>query len=209
MGDFTKSPSASAKIGGSDNSIDHAWAIKKKPYKHTAKQIVELSKRKRIRKKNQKRINKEKVRPTSPQRSCHIYARSAWSVGRSDKIIIFMETPFIDFWHLYAPQAQYHNRFLACRRLWTDMDETHRSLIMKELAEKQKTDHPAPNGKNPYFFLIDWQPPQPEWLSPRQVGCLLAQHIPLAVCFNPKTNAFATVTRQDADMHGLTVHHYM
>ena len=154
---------------------------------------------------------KNKARPTSLQRSClksRVYTR--WRRdGRSDKIVKIMENQFMDFWHLYAPQAQYHNRFLACRRLWETKSKQERALIMNELAQKQTANPLSYNEKNPYFFLIDWQPPQSDWLAPKQVAHLLAQKIPLAVCFNPRTNSFGTVTKADAERHGLDVHHYM
>ena len=120
-----------------------------------------------------------------------------------------MENQFIDFWHLYAPAEQYHNRYLACQRLWEAMEETDRALILKELAAKQEASQPVKNEKNPYFYLIDWEPPQAKWLSPKETARLLAQRIPLAVCYNPQTNSFGTVTKADAELHGLNVHHYM
>jgi hypothetical protein len=120
-----------------------------------------------------------------------------------------MENLFIDFWHLYAPAEQYRNRYLACQRLWDAMEETDRALILKELAAKQEASQPVKNEKNPYFYLIDWEPPQAQWLSPKEVGHLLAQKIPLAVCFNPHTHSFGTVTKADADIFALEVHHYM
>jgi len=120
-----------------------------------------------------------------------------------------MENQFIDFWHLYAPMAQYHNRYLACQRLWDGMEEGDRSLILKELTRKKETEQSAVNEKNPYFYLLDWQPPQAQWLSPKEVAHLLAERIPLAVCYNPQTNSFGTVTKADAELHQLNVHHYM
>lgn len=121
-----------------------------------------------------------------------------------------MKRPFIDFWHLYAPLKQYHNRYLACQRLWDSMDEEACELILTEL-EKKRTSEPTPdvNEKNPYFFLIDWEPPQPHWLSPKEVGYLLAQRVPLAVCRNPQANCFGTVTRREAEDCRLEVHHFM
>ena len=120
-----------------------------------------------------------------------------------------MENQFIDFWHLYAPQAQYHNRYLACQRLWETKSETDRALIMKELEQRQTANPSLSNEKNPYFYLIDWQPPQADWLSPKETARLLAQRIPLAVCYNPQTHSFGTVTKADAELHALNVHHYM
>jgi hypothetical protein len=113
---------------------------------------------------------------------------------------------FIEFWHTYAPQKQYHNRFIACRKLWESMSDT---VCAQILAELQKETGAQPHEKNPYFYLTDWQPPQPHWLSPREVGYLLAQHVRLAVCRNPQTNTFGTVTLSEANVHRLEVHHLM
>jgi len=121
-----------------------------------------------------------------------------------------MKRPFIDFWHLYAPLNQYHNRFLACQRLWAEMDDNICNGILTELEHRRATEKTATiHEKNPYFFLIDWQPPQPHWLSPKEVGYLLAQHVTLAVCRNTRTNSFGTVTKAEAEQYGLEVHHWM
>lgn len=121
-----------------------------------------------------------------------------------------MNTQFLDFWHLYAPREEFSNRFLACKRLWESMDEARCEDILKELEYQRQTELvPRTHEKNPYFYLIDWQPPQPHWLSPKEVGSLLAKHIPLAVCRNVQANGFGTVTKMEAEMHGLEVHHYM
>ena len=117
---------------------------------------------------------------------------------------------FIDFWHLYAPLKQYHNRYLACKRLWETMDETVCEQILAELERQQCTESVRTvHEKNPYFYLIDWHPKAPQWLSPKETGYLLAQHVPLAVCRNPQTNTYGVVTKTEAEKHGLEVHHWM
>ncbi len=121
-----------------------------------------------------------------------------------------MNTQFLDFWHLYAPRKEFSNRYLACKRLWEEMDEAKCEGILRELEQKRNKEQiPEVYEKNPYFYLIDWQPAQPQWLSPREVGYLLAQHVALAVCRNPQTNCFGTVTKTDAELYQLEVHHYM
>lgn len=119
-----------------------------------------------------------------------------------------METAFINFWRSYAPQKEFANRYRACERLWLAMDEKQRTQIMHELENEQKQRAP-PHSKNPYFYLIDWKPPKPQWLTPQQTGHLLAQGVALAVCRNPETGRFGTVMRVEAEIHGLEVHHYM
>ena len=121
-----------------------------------------------------------------------------------------MTHPFINFWRLYAPQKQFHNRYLACKRLWETMDDKACESILKELEQKRAAQPvPTVNEKNPYFFLIDWQPAQPHWLTPAETGYLMAQHVPLAVCRNPETNRFGVLTKTEAETSGLEVHHFM
>ena len=33
-----------------------------------------------------------------------------------------MENSFYDFWRLYAPLPEFHNRYRACEKLWNNMD---------------------------------------------------------------------------------------
>jgi len=121
-----------------------------------------------------------------------------------------MNNSFIDFWHLYMPAREYHNRYLACERLWQTMDDRNRLLIMRELEKENKERSPPPmHTKNPYFYLIDWRPPRPQWLSPVEVGRLLQQGVALAVCRNPETDMFGTLTCAEAQALGLEVHHVM
>lgn len=121
-----------------------------------------------------------------------------------------MDTPFINFWQLYAPQYEFKNRYQACERVWKALEERNRRLIMHQLESEQAQRSPPPvHTKNPYFFLIDWHPPKPHWLTPAEVGQQLAQHLPLAVCRNPETGLFGTVTRAEAELYELEIHHYM
>ena len=116
---------------------------------------------------------------------------------------------FIVFWRLYAPLKKYANRYRACERLWESKDQRSQEWIIRELEKAQAAPTPDVRLKNPYFYLIDWEPPQPQWLSPKEVGFLLAQHVPLAVCRNVKADCYGTVTKAEAEEHGLEVHHYM
>ena len=120
-----------------------------------------------------------------------------------------MEYKFIDFWHLYAPQKEFRNRYQCCERVWKALDERKKRLIMLQLEKEHGVSPLVLHKKNPYFFLTDWEPPQPHWLTPAETGYLLAQRVPLAVCRNPKTQRFGTVTKEDAEQYGLEVHHWM
>ena len=121
-----------------------------------------------------------------------------------------MNTEFIVFWRAYAPQKEFKNRYQACEKVWSEKTEQKRRLILLGL-EKERTEGSARpvHKKNPYFYLIDWKPPQPHWLSPAEVGHLLAQEVALAVCRNTETGRFGVVTRREAEDYGLEVHHFM
>ena len=118
------------------------------------------------------------------------------------------ENAFIDFWHLYAPLQEFKNRYRACEKMWNTLDVQKRRIIMSELMDERTDRSPPVHKKNPYFYLQDWKP-QLHWLTPAETGQLLAQHIPLAVCRNPETQRFGTVTREEADRYAMEVHHYM
>jgi len=120
-----------------------------------------------------------------------------------------MEYKFINFWHLYAPRKEFKNRYQCSERVWNAMDDRKRKLIMLQLEKDHAACPPVLHKKNPYFFLTDWEPPQPHWLSPAETGYLLAQHVPLAVCLNPKIQRFGTVTKEEAETYALEIHHWM
>ena len=120
-----------------------------------------------------------------------------------------MEYKFIDFWHMYAPKREYKNRYQCCEKVWNAMERQKRRLIMVGLEKERAERSPPVHRKNPYFYLLDWQPPRPHWLTPAETGHLLAQHIPIAVCRNPETQLYGTVTKDEAELYALEVHHYM
>ena len=68
-----------------------------------------------------------------------------------------MEYKFIDFWHLYAPQKEFKNRYQCCERVWNVLDERKQRLIMLQLEKEQTADPPVLHKKNPYFFLTETQ----------------------------------------------------
>ncbi len=120
-----------------------------------------------------------------------------------------MDNSFYDFWRLYAPLPEYRNRYRACEKLWNDMDNLRRRRIIYHLHTEQTAGGQSKNHTaNPYFYLIRADP-QPQWLTPAQTGCALAQHIPLAVALDDATQTYKTCTRADAEAYGLTIHHFM
>ena len=119
------------------------------------------------------------------------------------------ENTFYAFWQLFNPQREYANRYRACEKLWNDMSDKAHQLIIAQLRQQTANGQPPRHKKNPYFFLADWRPRQPDWLQPAEVARLLSLHIPLAVCRNEVTNRFGTVTKEEAELLGLEVHHWM
>ena len=72
----------------------------------------------------------------------------------------------------------------------------------------------AAEGRNPYYFLSDEdflksdtpkRTAKPQWLSGDEIDSRLRDGIPLAVCRNPETGMFGTVTKDDADKFKLTI----
>lgn len=120
-----------------------------------------------------------------------------------------MENSFYDFWRLYVPQPEYRNRYRACEKLWSEMDDLRRRRIIYQLQREQTAsgEH-QPHAANPYFYLIRADP-QPQWLTPAQVANALARHTPLAVALDSATQTYKTCTRTEADAYGLTIHHVM
>ena len=65
---------------------------------------------------------------------------------------------FMDFdtyWTLFSPDEQFENRRYAAEQEWNRHPEKHDSII----AWLKK--HGAYKGRNPYFFILDWQVKQP------------------------------------------------
>ena len=129
--------------------------------------------------------------------------------GGQLKFIDMEENTFYAFWQLFNPQREYANRYRACEKLWNDMSGNAHQLILAQLRQQSDNGQCPRRKKNPYFFLADWRPRQPDWLQPAEVARLLALHVPLAVCRNEETSCFGTVTKEEADLLGLEVHHWM
>ena len=119
-----------------------------------------------------------------------------------------MPSNFNEFWRLYAPPKEYYNRYQACRKYWEGLSAERREQILRSLREECVAPCWQEGGrKNPYFYLVDWQPPQPRWLTPNEVWYLQTQHIPLAVCRDPQSGRYGTLVKTEAEKHGLEIHH--
>lgn len=121
-----------------------------------------------------------------------------------------MNVSFYDFWQLYHPQAEFKNRYRACEQLWNAKTDKARHMIINQLRQGPSATVSKPaHRKNPYFYLADWRPPKPHWLTPAETGRLLAQQVPLAVCLNPDTHRYGTLLRTEAEEQDLEIHHLM
>jgi hypothetical protein len=104
------------------------------------------------------------------------------------------ENTFYAFWKLFNPQREFANRYRACEKLWNGMSDKAHQLIIAQLRPQTANGQPPRHKKNPYFFLADWRPCQPDWLQPAEVARLLSLHIPLAVCRRVGADGYGTVT---------------
>ena len=55
------------------------------------------------------------------------------------------------FWTLFNPDATFTNRRDAAEQAWNDCPEKHESII------NWLRQHGNYRGRNPYFFIMDWQ----------------------------------------------------
>ena len=127
-------------------------------------------------------------------------------------MIMMDDLSFYAFWRLYAPAKEFHNRYRACEQLWNTKDERTRKLILRRLCQTGAGGDKQLSGrkkKNPYFYLIDWRPPQPQWLTPGEQYRAMCRGEPMAVAFDPVTQTYKTCTRAEAEEFGLQVHHFM
>ena len=97
------------------------------------------------------------------------------------------------YWQLIGGDVNFLNRKEAARTLWAQHPEKHDSII----AWLRK--HGAYRGRNPYFFILDWQSKrqrQPEFLRGDEGGDLVQ------VRYN---GAFKICTRQTAQQFNLQI----
>lgn len=72
---------------------------------------------------------------------------------------------FNEFWNKAPIAPQFCNRYYATRDLWDKRSPAAQKALMKDLNKMA--------GKNPYFFVLDFPEPEPEFLKGNEGGDLV------------------------------------
>ena len=73
---------------------------------------------------------------------------------------------FEKFWNLYEPAHEFHNRYGATKVAFEQRSEAARRAMIASLEK-----HPGMKGSpNPYFFVVDYPEPEPEFLRGDESG---------------------------------------
>jgi hypothetical protein len=116
-------------------------------------------------------------------------------------------TTFSSFFNLFSPNGEFKSYEKSCKKIWQTMPQDWRKLAVEKAPA-------AAEGRNPYYYLSDedflksdspQRAAKPQWLSGDEIDSRLRDGIPLAVCRNPETGMFGTVTKDDADKFKLTI----
>ena len=71
-----------------------------------------------------------------------------------------MDMDFNDFWEAYHPnEIRFPRRRAATFRAWNERTVAARKAMLAKVK-----DEGAPEWKNPYFYVVDFPEPQPEFL---------------------------------------------
>lgn len=80
-----------------------------------------------------------------------------------------MDKDFNEFWMVYSPdEIHFPNRRAATFRAWHQRSPAARQAML----DKVKTEG-APKWKNPYFYVVDFPEPQPQFLRGDEGGDLV------------------------------------
>jgi len=150
---------------------------------------------------NLKESNKENINNIN-KNSLSVCDTTARTDGQTDFL-------FETFWKNYSAVGGMRKYKRACVSVWKKMPENWRALA----AERAK-EHAA--ERNPYWWLKDEDflrvdggaqaaAEKPHWLSGVEQDDCLRGGIALAVCKNPETGLFGTVTKSDAEKFGLAI----
>ena len=107
------------------------------------------------------------------------------------------ECLFDKLWLLYEPAPEFHNRYGATKIAFEKRSEVAQRAMIESLEE-----HPGMKGSpNPYFFVVDFPEPQPQFLTGQEQDRLREQGIPLVqVKYNGK---FLICTRETKELFNL------
>ncbi len=108
---------------------------------------------------------------------------------------------FEKFWKFFSVSmpAEYHNRKGATKIAFEKRSEVAQ-MAMVEAAQEGAPGHPG-DQQNPYFFVVDFPEPQPEFLSGQEQDRLREKGIPMVqVKYNGK---FLICTRATMKLYGL------
>ncbi len=108
-----------------------------------------------------------------------------------------MDKDFNEFWDAYHPnEIRFPRRRAATFRAWNERTPAARRAMLEQVKKEG-----APEWKNPYFFVVDFPEPQPEFLSGLDQDKLREKGIPMVqVKYKDK---FLICTRKTMDLFGL------
>ena len=72
---------------------------------------------------------------------------------------------FNEFWNKAPVAAEFCNRYYATRDVWDKRSRAAQKAILADLSKMA--------GKNPYFFVLDYPEPKPEFLKGDEGGDLV------------------------------------
>ena len=106
---------------------------------------------------------------------------------------------FEKFWKFFNPAPEFHNRRAATQMIFEARSEVAQRAMV-EAAQEGAPGHPG-DASNPYFFVVDFPEPQPEFLSGLDQDKLREKGIPMVqVKYNGK---FLLCTRETMELFGL------
>ena len=76
---------------------------------------------------------------------------------------------FKDFWASFIVPVEYENRKYACRNLWANFSDVKKNAILCEL-QRLCEEGRTTEERNPYFYLNNYEEPQPVFLRGDEVG---------------------------------------
>jgi len=77
-----------------------------------------------------------------------------------------MDKDFNEFWDRYQPdEIRFPNRRAATFRAWNERSPATRQAMLEQVRSKG-----TPKWKNPYFFVLDFPEPEPEFLRGDEPG---------------------------------------